>query len=99
MLKTLGNVIHTVTYSKPLKELGVAKDIIVYVLLTAMHAMQTNIATALKSSSGALVYAKDMFLNITLITDWQTVVARKRKLVDKYLITENPKRSSCYCYY
>jgi hypothetical protein len=38
-----------------------ARDIIDNALATAMHAMQTTIATTLGSTPGALAFAQDMF--------------------------------------
>ncbi len=35
--------------------------------------MQTTIATTLGSTSGAITFAWDMFLNVPLIADWQTI--------------------------
>ncbi len=46
-----------------------ARDIIDNTLATAMHAMQTTVATTLGSTLGALTFAQDMFLNVLLITD------------------------------
>ncbi len=48
-----------------------ARDIIDDALATAMHAMQTTIATTLWSTPGALTFAQDMFLNVPLIADWK----------------------------
>jgi hypothetical protein len=50
-----------------------AKDIIDDALATAMHAMQTTVATTLGSTPGALAFAQDMFLNVPLIADWQAI--------------------------
>jgi hypothetical protein len=50
-----------------------ARDIIDDPLATAMHAMQTTIATTLGSTAGALAFTRDMFLNMPLIADWQTI--------------------------
>jgi hypothetical protein len=36
-----------------------------------MHAMQTTVATTIESSPGPLAFARDMFLKLPLITDWQ----------------------------
>ncbi len=47
-----------------------AWDLINDALATAMHAMQTTIATTLVSTPGALAFARDMFLNVLLIADW-----------------------------
>jgi hypothetical protein len=52
-----------------------ARDIFDDALATAMHAMQTNVATTLRSTSGALAFTRDMFLNIPLIADWQAMHA------------------------
>jgi hypothetical protein len=38
-------------------------------LATAMHAMQTTIATTLGSIPGALAFTPDMLLNVLLIAD------------------------------
>jgi hypothetical protein len=50
-----------------------ARDIIDDALATAMHAMQTTIATTLGSTLDALAFAQDMFLNMLLIADWQVL--------------------------
>jgi hypothetical protein len=50
-----------------------AREVIDDALATAMHAMQTTIATTLGSTLGALVFARDMFLNMPLISDWQAI--------------------------
>jgi hypothetical protein len=46
-----------------------ARDIIDDALATAIHAMQTTIATTLGSTTSALTFAQDMFLNVSLIAD------------------------------
>jgi hypothetical protein len=38
-----------------------------------MHAMQTTVATTIGSSPGSLAFARDMFLKVPLITDWQAI--------------------------
>ncbi len=39
-----------------------------------MHAMRTIVATTLGGTPGALAFARDMFLSMPLIADWQTIV-------------------------
>jgi hypothetical protein len=36
-------------------------------------AMQTTVATTLGSAPGSLAFARDMFLNVLLVADWQTI--------------------------
>eukprot|EP00970_Alexandrium_tamarense_P003938 scaffold665_cov127-Alexandrium_tamarense.AAC.5 len=59
-----------------------------------MHAMRTTVATALGASPGALVFARDMFLDIRLITEWQTIASRREQIVNEALRQQNTKRRS-----
>ncbi len=45
------------------------RNIVDDALATAMHTMQTTIATTLGSTPNALAFAWDMFLNMPLIAD------------------------------
>jgi hypothetical protein len=38
-----------------------------------MHAMQTTVATSVGSTPDSLAFARDMFLKMPLITDWQAI--------------------------
>jgi hypothetical protein len=50
-----------------------ARDIINDALATAMHAMQTTVATTIGSTPDSLAFARDVFLKVPLITDWQAI--------------------------
>jgi hypothetical protein len=50
-----------------------ARDIIDNALATAMHAMQTTIATTSGSTPGALAFSRYMLFNVPLIADWQAI--------------------------
>jgi hypothetical protein len=39
-----------------------------------MHAMQTTVANTVGTSPGSLAFARDMFLKVPLITDWQAIM-------------------------
>ena len=69
MHQTVGNVLRTYLYSNPHQNMTQARDIIDQALAAAMHAMRTTITTNLGSTSGALAFSRDMFLNIPLIAD------------------------------
>ena len=56
--------------------------------------MRYNVTTALGSPPGALVYARDMFLNVPLIADWTTIAGRRKQLVQENMLKENMKRRS-----
>jgi hypothetical protein len=60
-------------HTDPPQNMTQARDIIDDALATAMHAMQTNIDTTLESTPAALAFARDLFLNMPLIADWQAI--------------------------
>ncbi len=68
-----------------------ARDIINNALATAMHAMQTTIATTLGSAPGALAFAQDMFLSMLLIADWQAIVCTCEHHVNENIGRANRK--------
>jgi hypothetical protein len=57
MHQTVNNVLRTLVYTSPPRNMTQATDIIDDALVTAMHAMQTTIATTLGSTPGALAFA------------------------------------------
>ena len=71
--QTVTNVLRTLVTNPP-QNMTQARDIIDNALATAMHAMQTTVATTLGSTPGALAFAQDMFLNVPLIADWQAIM-------------------------
>ncbi len=56
-----------------------------------MHAMQTTIATTLGSAPGSLAFARDMFLNVPLIADWQSITRLCEHHVNENLPQANRK--------
>ncbi len=69
-----------------------ARDIIDDALATAMHATQTTIATTSGSDPGAFAFARDMFLNMPLIADWQAIARTCEHHVSENLQRANRKR-------
>ena len=69
-----------------------ARDIVDDALATAMHAMQTTVATTLGSAPGSLAFARDMFLNVPLIADWQSIARLREHHVNENLRRANRKR-------
>eukprot|EP00957_Ditylum_brightwellii_P039385 2979021-Ditylum_brightwellii.AAC.1 len=89
---TFGNVLRTYLYSNPTSNMTQARDIIDQALATAMHVMQTTIATTLGSTPGALAFSRDMILNIPLIADWKAITAQHEQPVNDNLHRANKKR-------
>jgi hypothetical protein len=57
MHQTVNNVLRTLVHTSPPQNMTQARDIIDNALATAMHAMQTNVATTLGSTLDALAFA------------------------------------------
>ncbi len=68
------------------------KEFVNEALFIAMHAMRARIHSTLGSSSGSLVFNRDMFLNIPLIADWHAITQKREHLIHENLMQENQKR-------
>ena len=56
--------------------------------------MQTTVATTLGSTPGALYFSRDMFLNVPIVADWQTISRKREQHANKNLRKANAKRRS-----
>ena len=94
MHQTVANILRTLLYTNPPQNMDDANDLIDDALATAtaMHATRTNVSSTLGSSPGALVYSRDMFLDIPLITDWILIQQRREQIVNESLCRHNNKR-------
>ena len=64
MHQTVGNVLRTLVHQNPPRGMRQAKDLVDEALAIAQHALRCAVHTTLGSSPGALVFNRDMFLNI-----------------------------------
>jgi hypothetical protein len=56
--------------------------------------MQAGVHSMLGSSPGNLVFNRDMFLNIPLITDWHANMQRREHLIHENLMSEYQKKGA-----
>jgi hypothetical protein len=89
MHNTVTNVLRTLVHTYPPQNMTQARDITDNALATAMHAMQTTVATILGSTLGDLAFAQDMFLNMLLIADWQAIAR-----ICEHHVNENLRRAN-----
>ena len=94
MHQTVANVLITLLYSNPPKNMTQAKDIMNYALATSMHSMRTTVVTTLGSTPGALDFSIYMFLNVPLVANWQTISCKREDHVNENLCKANNKRRS-----
>jgi len=92
MHQTVGNVLRTILHTNPPTDIEQAKDIVDDALATAMHAMRVTVSTTLNTTPGALVFNRDMLLNVPLVADWHQLHSRREHLVQESLRRQNAKR-------
>ena len=92
MHQMVANILRTLLHSNPPKNLTQAKDVMDDALATAMHAMRTTVVTAIGSTPGALAFSRDMFLNIPLVADWQTIAQCREHHINENLHQSNARR-------
>jgi hypothetical protein len=73
----VGNVLRTLLHSAPPQNIADVKEFLHKALSIAMHAMRAGIHSTLGNSPGSLVFNRDMFLNIPLISDWHAITQKE----------------------
>eukprot|EP00804_Cyclotella_cryptica_P015823 CCRYP_006328-RE/>CCRYP_006328-RE protein AED:0.09 eAED:0.09 QI:0/-1/0/1/-1/1/1/0/883 len=92
MHQTVGNVLRTLVHTNHPHNMTNAKHIVDDALATVMHAMRTTVATTIGSCPGSLAFSGDMFLNVPLIADWQSIARNRELHVNENLRCANRKR-------
>lgn len=92
--RTIGQIIRTLVHIEPPKTSNEADTIIDNAIATAMHACRCSPNSALGNfSPGALVFQRDMFLDIPLISDIITLTKLRQAKIDQRLLKANARRS------
>ena len=92
MHQTIGNTLRTVVFTNPPTNAEEANQLIDNALATAMHATRCSVNATLQNSPGAIVFNRDMFIDVPLIADLETIRNRRQALVDENLRRQNMKR-------
>jgi hypothetical protein len=92
MHQTVGNVLRTLLKTNPPGNIHAAEELIDTALATAMYATRCAVSRSLGISPGAMVFHRDMFLDIPVIADLLTIQAKRQVLIDENLRRANMKR-------
>ena len=76
----------------PLQNLDDTNKIVDNCLASCMHAMRCAYNHTMQTSPGAMVFNRDMMINIPMIADINAIAERRQQLIDKNLIRLNAKR-------
>jgi hypothetical protein len=94
MHQTAGNVLRTLELINPPQRLQEAQTLVDSALATTMHATHTAVHITLRVSPGAFVFQRDMFLDIPIIANLETIRNRRQVLINENLRQKNLKRRS-----
>ena len=92
MHQTVANVLRTRMHAHPPQNAIQAEQLMDNALATAMHATRAAVSRVLGTSPGALAFHRDMFLNIPLLADLQTIRDKRQVLINENLRRQNLKR-------
>ena len=92
MHQYVGNILRTLLHGDSPENVSKANNMVDEALSIAQHAMQTSVHTTLGSSPGALVFSRDMFLNVPLSSDWHAITQKREQLINYRLMRQNAQR-------
>jgi transposase InsO family protein len=94
MHQTITNILRPLLHTHVPQNDQAANDIIDTALATASYASRAAVHRTLSISPGALVFRRDMFLDIPLLADLETIRNKRQVLIDENLRRQNLKRRS-----
>jgi transposase InsO family protein len=92
--QTVENALRPLLHVHPPANINEAGLLIDTALQTASYAARVAIHGSLKISPGALVYQRDMILDIPLVADLELIRQNRQALIDEQLIRANSRRIS-----
>lgn len=91
--RSIGQVIRTLVHTLPPTSAEQAESLVDSAIATAMHAHRCSPNSSLNNfSPGAIVFQRDMFLDIPLITDILTLTRLRQAKIDQRLLRANARR-------
>lgn len=92
MHQTVANILRTVLYSHPPQNLNDANQILDNALATCVHVTRCSVNSTLQNSPGAIVFQRDMLIDVPLLADLAVIRDRRQALVDDNLRRQNARR-------
>jgi hypothetical protein len=92
--QTISNTLRPLLHSNPPADFDQIALIVDTALHTAAYSACTAIHTAMKISPGALVFQRDMLLDIPIIADLHLLREQRQALIDQRLVESNRRRIS-----
>merc|ERR1711907_506617 len=90
--RTMGDILRVLLHVSPPTTLDDANRMVENALATCQHACRIAVNHTMQTSPGAMVFNRDMLLNIPLTANLITIQERKQQLIDENLRRMNAKR-------
>ena len=90
--QTIGDVLRTTLYENPPEHVLEARHMIDTALATAAYAARSSLHSTLGLSPGAIVYNRDMLLDIPVLADLAALKDKRQEVIRKNLRRANKRR-------
>ena len=90
--QTIANILRTTVVARPPQDIQQAEQLIDDALSTVVHITRCALSRALGVSPGALVFQRDMVLDIPIIADLLYIQEKRQVTIDENLRRQNQKR-------
>jgi len=92
MHRTIGNLLRSLCHTNPPQNINDANLLVERALATTSHALRSTIHRTLNATPGAIVFNRDMFLDIPYVADFIALRNHRQLVIDENLRKENNKR-------
>ena len=92
MHKTVANILRNIIKLDPPTHQNEAEQKIDNALSTCVHALRCAVNHTMKTSPGAMVFNRDMLMNVQLMTDLASIRGRRQQQIDDNIQRHNKKR-------
>ena len=89
MHQVVGNILRTLLLTNPPQNVQHAEVLVDHALATASHALRSTVHRTLGMSPGALVFHRDMLMDIPFVADLLLLREKRQTLIDYNLRREN----------
>ena len=92
MHQTIGDILRVVLHTNPPQNENDANQVMDNALATCMHAMRCSVSAPIGTTPGAMVYGRDMIMDVPLIANLEAIRAGRQQMIDENLIKQNRRR-------
>ena len=92
MHKIVAHILRNIIKEDPPMQPEDAEQKIDNALATCVHALRCTVNYTMKTSPGAMIFNRDMLINVQLIADLESIRGRRQQQIDDNIKRQNNKR-------